>query len=192
MVDFMTLDDKLDHFYSSVIDSATKQNIEIIEEYKKTLSKNFDERKEAALRKAESNYRIATDNIIREKNRKLSGETVEIRRKILDKTEEITGRVFADVKDKLVSFMKTPEYVDLLASQIKNAKDFASGDTLTVYINPTDADKKASLEEKTGVTLTISDRDFLGGVRAVIPSHSILIDHSFLTKLEEAKSSFTL
>jgi vacuolar-type H+-ATPase subunit E/Vma4 len=188
----MTLDEKLDHFYSSVIDSATKQNIEIVEEYKKTLQKNYDERKEIALRKAEANYRMASDNITRERNRKLSAEAMDIRRKVLDKTAEISELIFRDVKIKLESFMKTSDYDELLVTQIKNAKEFAQGDTLTVYINPTDANKQSALEEKTGISLTVSDRDFIGGSRAVIPSRSILIDNSFLTKMEEAKSSFTL
>lgn len=188
----MTLDEKLEHFYSSVIDSATKQNIEIVEDYKKTLQKNFEERKEAALRKAEANYRIASDNIIRERNRRLSAETLETRRKVLEKTAEYSKLIFADVKSKLDEFMKTQAYDDLLCAQIKNAHDFANGDTITVYINPTDAGKQTVLEEKTGVPLTISNRNFIGGTRAVIPSNSILIDHSFLTKLEEAQSNFTL
>lgn len=188
----MTLDEKLDHFYSSVIDSATKQNIEIVEEYKKTLQKNFEERKDAALRKAEANLRMASDNIIRERNRKLSAEAMEIRRKVLDKTAEISDRVFAEVRLKLTEYMKTPEYEDLLCAQIKKAVDFAQGDAITIYINPSDENKIKALEEKTGVSLTLSDRDFVGGTRAVISSRSILIDYSFLTKLEEAKSSFTL
>jgi V/A-type H+-transporting ATPase subunit E len=188
----MTLDEKLDHFYSSVIDSATKQNIEIVEEYKKTLQKNYDERKEAALRKAEANYRMASDNIIRERNRKLSAESMHIRRKLLEKTEEISQQIFQDVEKKLAEFMKTSAYEELLVVQINKASSFAQGDAITVYINPSDADKKTDLEEKTGVSLTISDRDFIGGTRAVIPSRSILIDNSFLTKLEEAKSTFTL
>ncbi len=88
--------------------------------------------------------------------------------------------------------MKTSEYTDLLCTQIKNAVDFAKGDAITLYINPSDADKKSMLEERTGASLTVSNRDFIGGTRAVIPSHSILIDNSFFTRLEEAKSSFTL
>ncbi|MGF7144634.1 vacuolar-type H+-ATPase subunit E/Vma4 [Anaerotaenia torta] len=188
----MTLDEKLDHFYSSVIESATKQNIEIVEEYKKTLQKNFEERREAALRKAEANYRIASENIVRERNRKLSAEALDIRRKVLEKTEEIANQIFTDVHARLQEFMQTPEYEELLVAWIRNASDFAHGDALTVYLNPSDAPKKAALEGKTGITLTISDRDFIGGIRAVITTRSILIDHSFLTKLEEAKNSFTL
>lgn len=188
----MTLDEKLEHFKASVIDSATKQNIEIVAEYKAMLEKNFEERKENALRKAQANFKIASDNIIRERNRKLSVETLDIKRKVLDKTTEISDRIFNDVRVKLDEYMKTPQYEELLYSQIMNAVNFAQGDAITVYINPTDADKIPSLEEKTGVSLTISNRDFIGGIRAVIPSRSILIDHSFLTKLEEEKSNFTL
>lgn len=188
----MTLDEKIDHFYTSVIESATKQNIEIVEEYKKALRKNYDERKEATLRKAEANYRVATDNIIRERNRKLSAESMEIKRRVLEKTAEVSDRIFADVGKKLEDFMKTSEYEALLCSQINKAIDFAQGDAITVYINPTDAEKKANLEASCGVTLTISNRDFIGGIRAVIASRSILIDYSFLTKMDESKSSFTL
>ena len=188
----MTLDEKLEHFYSSVIESATQQNIEIVEEYKNVLRKNFDERREAAKRKAEANYRIASDNIIRERNRRLSAESMEIRRKVLEKTAEISDAVFQDVMQKLEEYMKTTEYDDLLCAQISNARNFAQGDAITIYINPSDAHKISALEEKTGASLTVSNRDFIGGTRAVIPSRSILIDNSFITKLEEAKSSFTL
>lgn len=189
----MTMDEKLEHFYTSVIESATKQNIEIVEDYVISLKKNLEERKEAALRKAESNFRIASDNIIREKNRKLSGDTTEIRRKFLDRTAELTDQIFIDVEQKIIDFMKTAEYKDLLYSQINNILKFAEqGDSIIIYINPSDTPLKPYLEKKTGITLTISDRDFIGGTRAVISSHSILIDNSFSTKLEEAKSSFTL
>ena len=188
----MTLDEKLEHFYTSVIDSATKQNIEIVEEYKKTLQKHFESRKEAAIRKADAAYRTASDNILRERNRRSSAASIDNRRKVLEKTAEYSTLIFADVKKKLEEYKNTPAYDELLCAHITGATTFAKGDQITIYIDPSDASKKAALEEKTGVLLTVSNREFLGGIRAVIPSRSILIDHSFLTKLEEAKSCFTL
>lgn len=188
----MTLDEKLEHFSTSVIDSATQEHIEIVEEYKKLLQKNYNERKEAALKKAEANYRIASDSIIRERNRKLSAEAMEIRRKVLEKTAEISDQIFHDVRNKLNEFMLTPEYEELLYAQIKKALEFAKRDHINIYINPTDSARIPALEARTGVTLTVSNRDFIGGIRAVIPSRSILIDYSFLTKLDEAKSNFSL
>jgi vacuolar-type H+-ATPase subunit E/Vma4 len=117
---------------------------------------------------------------------------MEFRRKVLERTAEISDRVMDDVRLKLEDYMKTSEYIELLFAQITNAVDFAGGDAITIYINPSDVDKKSLLEEKTGVSLTVSNRDFIGGTRAVIPSNSILIDNSFLTRLEEAKNTFTL
>ena len=51
-----------------------------------------------------------------------------------------------------------------------------------------DADKKEALEIKTGTELTVSAMDFGGGVRAVIRSRNILIDESFVTKLEQEEA----
>ena len=188
----MTLNEKLEHFYTSVIDSATAQGIEIVDEYTKALQKIFDERKQAALRKAESTFHIELDGIGREKNRRLSNEGIEIKRKVLEKTEEITNHIFRDVEQSLFSYMKTPDYEELLSKMIKEAHDFSKGQEIMIYINPSDQNLKSRLEEKTGVELIVSNRDFIGGIRAVIPSHSILIDNSFLTKLAEEKSSFKL
>jgi len=192
LVQTMTLDEKLDNFFTSAIDSATNQNIETISEYKQSLQNIFDDRKQAALRKAESSFQVESVNIIREKNRKLSSETVDMKRRVNEKTAELTDKVFKDVEKQLEIFMKTSSYDELLITQITVAHEFARGDEITIYINPSDENRKATLEAKTGVALTISTRDFIGGIRAVIHASNILIDHSFLTKLADAKNSFTL
>lgn len=186
----MTLNEKLENFYTSVIDTATAESVKIIDEYKNTLQKIFDERKQAAVKRAENVYRNETEKIIREKNRRLSSETLAIRRRVLDKTAELTDMIFEELENKLTDFMKTPAYKEYLKKKINEAVEFARGDEITIYINPSDAALKSSLEEETQVALTISDRDFFGGIRAVIPSRMILIDHSFLTKLAENKNSF--
>lgn len=186
----MTLNEKLDNFYTSVIDSATAQSVEIIEEYQTTLKKIYDERKDAATKRSINTYRVETDNILREKNRKLSQETLDVKRKVLERTEELTNKLFADAETKLNAFMKTPEYLEHLKNRIKEAYDFARGDEIIIYINPSDAAHISMLEKETGIKLTVSNRDFIGGIRAVITSRTILIDHSYLTKLSEAKSSF--
>lgn len=188
----MTLDEKLDHFYSSVIDSATQQNIEIVEEYKKTLKKNYNERQEAAHRRAETNYQNAKGNIHRERNRQLSARSMEIKRQIMEKTAEISEQIFIQVRKRLDEYMKTPEYEELLYTLIQKAVALSKGDTVVIYLNPSDAQKLSSLVERTGAALKVSDRDFIGGCRAVISSRSILIDYSFLTKLEENRNTFTL
>ncbi|MDF2538132.1 MAG: hypothetical protein K0S76_1153 [Herbinix sp.] len=188
----MTLNEKLEHFHDSVIESATAQYISIIEDYKKILQKTYDDHKNSALKKAENTFLIESDIILREKNRHLSNVAVEYKRKVNEKTEEITEKIFKDVELKLKEFMITPSYSEFLIKKIKEASDFAQGNVMIIYINPTDQQLIPSLEDKTGVRLTISNRDFIGGIRAVLPSRSILIDESFLTKLAEEKNNFKL
>lgn len=188
----MTLDEKLENFYKSAIDSATSQSIEIVKEYQDTLKRIYEERKEEATKKAQNRYRTESDLMLREKNKRLSQETLNIKRRVLDKIAELTDSIFNVVATELMAFIQTSEYMDLLCKQIISAKEFARNDSIKIYINATDEYLKASLEERTGVTLDISDRDFIGGIRAVIPARSVLIDHSFLTKMDEEKKSFTL
>jgi len=187
----VTLDEKLDIFSNAVINSATKQNIEIVNEYKKSLEKLYDDYKENALKKAEAAYFAEAEKLRREKNRILSSEGIRTKRRISEKSSELINLLFQDVSKKLEEYMKTPSYFDLLVSQITRAKEFAREDEIIIYINPSDVGLKKLLEANTGVELTVSTRDFIGGTRAVIHAKNILIDNSFLTKLGEAKSSFT-
>ena len=61
--------------------------------------------------------------------------------------------------------MKTDEYKELLVAYIEKAARFRRrGTDLKIYINPSDADKKDWLEERTGLTLTVSKENFVGGV----------------------------
>mgnify|MGYP007019922630 CR=1 FL=1 len=63
---------------------------------------------------------------------------------------------------------------------------------MTIYLNPSDEEKRSSLEDATGIHLTISAEDFTGGIRAVIRSRNILIDHSFKTALQNEYDQFML
>lgn len=186
----MNLNEKLQNFYSSVIDNATAQGTDIIEEYKISLEKTYDERRQAALKKARDTYRMEHDAIIREKNRRLSHLTIDLKRRVIEHTSDFTDKIFEEVKERLIAYMESGAYKNYLKARILEAYEFARGDDIIIYINPSDEALKPILEEETGLDITISNRDFFGGMRAVIPSRTILIDHSFVTKLSEARDSF--
>ena len=86
--------------------------------------------------------------------------------------------------------MKTEAYDDFLLRCIHNAITFANGEEMTIYLNPSDEEKRSSLEDASGIHLTISAEDFIGGIRAVIRSRNILIDHSFKTALRNEYDKF--
>ena len=87
-------------------------------------------------------------------------------------------------------YMKTNAYEDYLLKCIRKAVAFADGDQMTIYINPSDENCRFSLEDASGVQLTVSSEDFIGGIRAVIRERNILIDNSFKTQLRNEYDSF--
>lgn len=114
----------------------------------------------------------------------------ELKREIGAMHKDLKKQLFHEVELKLREFMKTEEYRDLLVKYIEKAAQFAGGEEMTIYINPTDADRKTYLEEHTGMELTISKEDFVGGVRAVIHKRNILIDHAYKGALESEYQKF--
>ena len=188
----MTLDEKLDNFYHSAIDDATAQSVRILESYEQSLKTMCQEKKTALTNQAEIKLRTESENLVREKNKNLSNELINIKRSISEKSKEKIDILFVDVEKKLAEYMQTVAYTELLVSKINESITKTNGDALTIYINPTDEHLKRELEVATGVELTISSTDFLGGIRCVIPDRHILIDNSFTSKLKEEKTNFKL
>ena len=95
------------------------------------------------------------------------------------------------MEEKLNDYMQTPQYQALLVTYIEKAAGFADGKEMTIYLNPSDARWKDYLEEHTGMKLTISKEDFIGGVRAVIHERNILVDYAFKGALENESHKFS-
>lgn len=188
----MTLEEKIASMEKLVLTEADQKREATIEEYKKSLQEMLDDHKETLKAKNDSLVEVETQQLEQEKNRLMAGEHLDYRRKLSEKTDELKQALFADITKKLNEYMKTESYDACLEKQIKETVAFARGEEMVIYINPTDAGKKAALEAACGVKLTVSDQDFIGGTRAVISERNILIDRSFQTKLEEEKDSFGL
>ena len=123
-------------------------------------------------------------------NMAMSKAQLELKREMGKTQTELKTELFEEVQLKLLAFMRTEEYKEVLIRYIEKAAQFASGMAMTIYINPSDADKKTYLEERTGMTLTISKVDFIGGVRAVVPEKNVLVDYAFKGALENEYQKF--
>lgn len=187
----MQIKEKLEVFRQSVIDVANQESQMELEDYEIDCQqelKKFERNKQQEMEHA---FQMKEVKLRREINRKVSVEITKQKR-ILDECQrQKKQKLFEVVEQKLEEYQKTPAYEEYLTAQIRKAADFAKGEEIIIYINPTDADKKQMLEQKTGVELTISTMDFGGGMRAVIRSRNILIDESFATRLEQEKNSYT-
>ena len=175
----MTLEEKINHLRTTSMEEARAESNAIIDSYRDALEKVFEDHKLEAKRQMQTRIKAETVNARQQKNQAMARAQQELKDKIFEEA-------YALVND----YMKTAEYDDFLLRCIHNAIVFANGEEMTIYLNPSDEEKRSSLEDATGIHLTISAEDFTGGIRAVIRSRNILIDHSFKTALRNEYDKF--
>ena len=188
----MTLEEKLEKFKTSAIDNATKNCLLMIENYEQTAKSDFEEYKSQAQEKYKNTLKVKSQDIIKKKNQNLTKEKLEAKRLVNNKSLEIKNDLFSEITKKLQEYKKTPDYLNTLISEINKVIDFAKQSNFIVYLDPDDYSLKDTLEKETGITLTINEESFDGGIKAIIQDKNILIDESFASKIEEERSKFSL
>lgn len=186
----MTLEEKIAQIQASSMETARAEGNEIIENYRAALDKVFEDHKQEAMRQMETRIKAETINARQQKNQAMAKAQLELKRQEGRVQKELRDKVFHEVMDLVDHYMKTEEYKDFMLRCIGKSVEFAGGEDLTIYINPSDQEMKEELELKSGTLLTISKEDFIGGVRAVIRGRNVLIDHSFRTALRTEYEEF--
>lgn len=186
----MTTEEKLQHFYEVSMDTAREEATKVLDEYKAALETEMERHKQEKQAASESQFKIDSDNAAREINKALSAEHLHIKRKLSKKQQKLKESIFAEVEELLDDFSKKPEYTDWLKDKIKQSLEIAENDSVQIYLTAKDSAKAEELTKRTGITPLISETDFLGGIRAVIPEKNILIDNTFLTAFENEKERF--
>lgn len=186
----MTTEEKLQHFYEVSMDTAREEATKVLDEYKAALETEMERHKQEKQAVSESQFKIDSDNAAREINKALSAEHLHIKRKLSKKQQKLKESIFAEVEKLLDDFSKKPEYTDWLEDKIKQSLEIAENDSVQIYLTAKDSAKAEELTKRTGITPLISETDFLGGIRAVIPEKNILIDNTFLTAFENEKERF--
>lgn len=187
----MQIKEKLEMFRQSALEVANQESRTELEEYESNCRQELEGYKKNKQLEIENAFQIEEMKIRREMNRKVSAESARQKRVLDECQQQKKQKLFEVVEKKMAEYQKTEAYDSYLIAQIEKAVAFARGEEIVIYLNPTDADKKEMLEQKTGTELTISKLDFVGGIRAVIHSKNILIDESFATRLEQEKNSYT-
>ena len=186
----LTLQEKTEHLKDAAMLEAREQGNAIIGQHRRALENLYEQHKAEALRQSETRIKAETNNVKQQYNMAASKAQLELKRELGKTQRRLKKQLFREVEERLQEYMKTEEYKQLLVEYIEKAAAFAQGAAMTIYINPTDEDKKEYLEEHTGMTLTVSKEDFIGGVRAVIHERNILVDHAFKGAIEQEYQKF--
>ena len=186
----LTNEEKITHIRTAAMEEARAEANAIIKQHEDALRSVFEQHQIEARRQSETRVRAESVTAKQQLNMAMSKAQLELKREMGKTQTELKTELFEEVQLKLLAFMRTEEYKDVLIRYIEKAAKFASGMAMTIYINPSDADKKTYLEERTGMTLTISKVDFIGGVRAVVPEKNVLVDYAFKGALENEYQKF--
>lgn len=186
----MTLEEKIEHLQTVSMEEARAEGNAIIDNYRAALEKVLKDHKEEAMLQSETRIKGETVNARQQLNQATAKAQLELKRKQGKVQQELKDKIFEETLSLIDAYMKTDAYEDFLVKCIRKAIVFADGELMTIYINPSDEQKRSGLEDATGVRLTVSAEDFIGGVRAVIRGRNILIDNSFKTQLRNEYDRF--
>ncbi len=186
----MTLEEKLSHLQASSMEAARAEGNAIIDNYREALEKVFKDHKEETLWQSETRIKAEQSNARQMLNQASARTQLELKKKTGKVQVELKDKIFEEVHTLVQDFMQTKEYEDYLVKSIRKATEFAPGEEMTIYINPSDEKRLSDLESITGTRLTVSTEDFIGGTRAVIRERNILIDNSFKTLLRNEYDKF--
>ena len=186
----MTLEEKLSHLQSSSMEEARAEGNAIIDNYREALEKVLKDHKEEMRWQAETRIKAEQSNARHMLNQANARTQLELKRKTGKVQVELKDKIFKEAHALVEEYMQTDEYEAYLVKSIRKATEFAPGEDMTIYINPSDEPRLSSLEKATGTRLTVSSEDFIGGTRAVIRERNILIDNSFTTLLRNEYDKF--
>lgn len=186
----MTLEEKISHLQTAAMEEARAEGNAIMKQHEAALENIFEQHRIEAIRQSETRVKAEGVTAVQQLNMAMSEAQLQLKRDLSKMQKELKKKLFSEVEEMLQEFMQTEEYKRVLVQYIVKSAKYANGEAVTIYINPTDADKKEYLEEHTGMTLTVSKEDFIGGVRAVIHERNILIDHAFKGALENEYHNF--
>ncbi|MBE5975595.1 V-type ATP synthase subunit E [Hungatella xylanolytica] len=186
----MTTEEKLQHFLEFCMEDARSRSAKMLDEYTTALEQTFSEHQEDAKRRAKQQVASESEQIEREINKQLSLEQIGTKREFGKKQDELKEKLFQELQEMVNHFRNTPQYTELIEKEIREAKELAGKEFITIYIDPADEEKIRSLSLPESADIRVSEYSFMGGTRAVIPNRHILIDNSFQTKLAEAKRDF--
>lgn len=172
------------------MEDAKERADKILSDHKKALEQSFEEHQKQEQKRFDLQLKIEQDKINREGNKHLSLEQIRLRSQAGNKRAKLKEDLQAGLTEMLLAFRQTDSYLDLLKNRIQKALDFAKEDPVKIYIDSEDTTQYNILKELYQDVIYQSKYPFLGGIRAVIESRNILIDHSFEKRIEEVFEHF--
>lgn len=188
----MELEEKMNYFVEQV-DARAEDTIENqMNNYQETLENDYETFKKRVNASFTDRLEAEKNALRKENNKQISKIRFNHQHDLYVQEEKLKKSLFEKFRRVLKEHKETNEYVEHLKKMIQNVQEYAKEEPYEIYIDPSDQQLLAELEEFSNVELNISDRDFIGGIRGVVRDRGVLLDYSFSTLLTRTEENFSI
>lgn len=179
----MTTEEKLARFSEDAMHMAETLRQAELQEYQKNLDQLYESHTRATRRQSTARLRLTREGLQRERNRLLSRESLEAKRRLSATESDIKDKIFEQVKGMLEAYRQTPDYIQDLLRRIEDAKQQIDGDALCIFVDQQDAPLMDKLAKTSGLPVQITTEPLLGGILAMPLNGTLLVDLSYASAL---------
>lgn len=184
--------ERAEKFFDAISRDAHDRNEELKRQNKDML--------DLGLKKAEEEARAGAQAMIdRERrlgeqklNREISVSSAQKRAELTQRREEITEKIFAAARDKLVSFTQSSGYEEFLKKSAKEFSHIFESGEVVIYLREEDMRFKDAVAEAFGRACRVEpDASVsIGGCRCVSEDGALAADDTLATRLESQREWF--
>ena len=187
----MTLEEKLSNFKECAINDANMQSHALISDSEENIKNGLYEYDAKAKAEYENRLRIESNIIVNKNNQDITRDTLVIKQQVEKRRLELVNKLFDELEDRLKAFKQTEEYIDLLIKQIEKVKEFANDSDFVVFIDKSDKHLLEQLKNSTSASIEISNTSIKGGIKAIIKEKNLMLNYTFVDRLNEERANFS-
>ncbi|MHA6647189.1 V-type ATP synthase subunit E [Aerococcus urinae] len=188
----MKLEEKMAYFKDQVTQQSQSEIDQQINQYRLTLEDDYQKFQEQTDETYAHRLVNEKEALRKENNKAISQIQINQQRELFLTEENMKLTLFQTFTKQIEDYQKNEAYIEQLKKMLKNIQAYAGREKYDLYIDENDSHLRSQLESYASHPIIISDRPFMGGIRAVLRERQILVDYSFLTFLDRLKENFVI
>lgn len=183
--------DSLDIFIKDIIEDATEESQSILARIQETHDQKISAAEDSFLEECYKKIKNEIAVIRADNSRIISQKSMEYKRALYLRREEMIGRLFDDLIVRLREYCATDAYRTRMEDLCRKAADKLGGDSCRIYLRAQDLPLSDSFALLFHGNAKFAAGDFtLGGLKAESADRKIHIDETFDTALTQLRSEF--
>lgn len=178
-------------FFKAFSDASREEQSALFAEIEKYKEQEFRNAEESAQHKYEEYIASATEDFAAEDGIEAEKRAAELKRNVLNLRTAITEKVFFAAEEKLLAFVQTAAYGELLKSSVGEMVKRCGGAPLTVFIKDRDLSFEAAIKAVfPAVTVKTDNAIRIGGVYGLCEEKRVTFNDLLETRLAAQRDWF--